>query len=148
MSSENQSADQADIDDDEAYGTLKPVGFLRDRSFSETPCYRNSFLYGIAGGLGLGLTQFMFTSNIPRATRNGVFSIFGICLPYYFFCRHTQAQNRFKFNALRAEVMAYIEQQGSGENLDPEEIQNAAIEAGLSPSMFMEFYKNLADKKE
>nr|CAD7202231.1 unnamed protein product [Timema douglasi] len=41
---------------------------LFGRDVSEIPCFRNSYLYGISSGIGMGLTYFMFTSKVRMAT--------------------------------------------------------------------------------
>lgn len=67
---------------------------------------------------------------------NGFYGTFAVLLPYYFYCRHKQATDRFKFQKIRKEVQRYLEEEGS-KDVDPERIRQAAIEAGLPPSAFL-----------
>lgn len=46
---------------------LQQKGILKNRSFAKTPCFRESYLYGISGGLLTGITYFMFTSKYIAA---------------------------------------------------------------------------------
>ncbi|XP_059140119.1 cytochrome c oxidase assembly protein COX20, mitochondrial-like [Physella acuta] len=60
------------------------------------PCFRKSFLYGIGGGLGIGLAHFLFTSNVSRATNFGLGGYLLVWLGTWGVCRYHNAQQRFK----------------------------------------------------
>ncbi|XP_075224472.1 cytochrome c oxidase assembly factor COX20 lethal (3) 87Df isoform X1 [Lycorma delicatula] len=63
----------------------KPNGFyLFGRDVTQIPCFRNSFLYGVYSGLGLGLSYFMFTSKVRNAVVVGYSSFFLTTLSYWY----------------------------------------------------------------
>lgn len=55
-----------DDDDDEDEVCLQPRGILKNRKIEDTPCLRDSLLYGVSGGLTSGVLYFMFTSKCIR----------------------------------------------------------------------------------
>lgn len=57
------------------------------RDVSKIPCFRNSFLYGISGGVGAGFVAFMTTSRPPLSMHigMGIFAVTTVC--YWFPCR-------------------------------------------------------------
>ncbi|XP_063923130.1 cytochrome c oxidase assembly protein COX20, mitochondrial [Zophobas morio] len=66
------------------------------RDVSKIPCFRNSFLYGIYGGLGLGLGHFMFKSRPLAACNFAVYSFCGVTLVYWIQCRYKYSQMKFQ----------------------------------------------------
>nr|CAD7259825.1 unnamed protein product [Timema shepardi] len=63
---------------------------LFGRDVSEIPCFRNSYLYGISSGIGMGLTYFMFTSKVRMATHVGFGSFLGVTMVYWLYSACTQ----------------------------------------------------------
>jgi cytochrome c oxidase assembly protein subunit 20 len=74
------------------------------RNVSEMPCFRNSFLYGIGSGLGMGLGKFcqliynpiiyddvigtfMYTSRPAFSSHVAYGTFFSTTLFYWFYCR-------------------------------------------------------------
>lgn len=56
---------------------------LFGRDLSEIPCFRNSWLYGISGGIGVGLLYFLFTSKTRMASHVAVGSVCTITMSYW-----------------------------------------------------------------
>ncbi|XP_063240428.1 cytochrome c oxidase assembly protein COX20, mitochondrial [Bacillus rossius redtenbacheri] len=71
--------------------TDRKTYMLFGRDVSQIPCFRDSYLYGISGGLGAGLLFFLFTSRIRMATHVGFGSFVGITLSYWAYCRYTRS---------------------------------------------------------
>lgn len=57
---------------------------LFGRDLGSIPCFRSSFLNGIGGGIGTGLTYFLFTSKVRQACHTTVLSFAGITLSYWY----------------------------------------------------------------
>ncbi|XP_037955570.1 cytochrome c oxidase assembly protein COX20, mitochondrial [Teleopsis dalmanni] len=68
---------------------------------AQMPCFRNSFLYGISGGIGVGLVTFLATSR-TRFSTHVAFSGF-VCgtLGYWFVCRYQWSKTRFEYQKLQ-----------------------------------------------
>ncbi|KAG7208415.1 hypothetical protein KM043_014647 [Ampulex compressa] len=52
--------------------------YMFGKNFWKVPCMRNSLLYGISGGIGVGLLSFLLTSKAKQATKHmfgGYFAI-------------------------------------------------------------------------
>ncbi|KAF5279175.1 hypothetical protein FQR65_LT03422 [Abscondita terminalis] len=71
------------------------------RDVTKVPCFRNSFLYGLSGGIGCGLLRFMFTSRPKSATDYAVGSFAAITMSYWFFCRYQYSQMKFEMNQMQ-----------------------------------------------
>ncbi|XP_067009801.2 cytochrome c oxidase assembly protein COX20, mitochondrial [Anabrus simplex] len=67
------------------------------RDVSQIPCFRNTFLYSISGGIATGLTYFLFTSRVGMASHVGFGSFVGISFTYWFFCRYQWSKRRIEF---------------------------------------------------
>lgn len=66
------------------------------KDVSKIPCFRNSFLYGILGGIGSGLVYFLFTSKVRVATNFGVASYAVITMSYWTQCRYKYSKTKFE----------------------------------------------------
>ncbi|KAK3753123.1 hypothetical protein RRG08_024401 [Elysia crispata] len=60
------------------------------------PCMRNSLMYGITGGLGIGLAHFLFTSNVTKSTNIAMGSYVVVLLGTWGYCRYHLAVERSK----------------------------------------------------
>lgn len=60
---------------------------LFGRDISQIPCFRNSFLYGIGGGIGIGLLTFLGTSRTTFSTHVGFGTFFCGTIAYWSWCR-------------------------------------------------------------
>jgi len=52
------------------------------------PCMKQSWLNGISGGLATGLGYFLFTSNVKKASRYGLGSMYLIVAGTWGYCRY------------------------------------------------------------
>lgn len=55
-------------------------------------------MYGISGGLGLGLLYFLFTSRVRAATDFGVASFAVVTLSYWVHCRYNFSKTKFEMS--------------------------------------------------
>lgn len=53
------------------------------KDVKKIPCFRNSYLYGIIGGLSMGIGSFMFTSRTLKSTHIGFGSFVVISSAYW-----------------------------------------------------------------
>lgn len=61
--------------------------FIFGRDVAQIPCFRNSFLYGISGGIGVGVLAFLGTSRPHLATHIGFGTFFCGTMVYWMACR-------------------------------------------------------------
>ncbi|XP_071493925.1 cytochrome c oxidase assembly protein COX20, mitochondrial-like [Diadema antillarum] len=92
----------------------KPFVSQVKEQIQETPCMRTAFLYGIGGGLGVGLATFLLTSRVKRSADMGVFSLVAVTLGSFTYCRYNRAKMLIKQRRFR-------ELQG----LEPREVSNS-----------------------
>ncbi|XP_030370462.1 cytochrome c oxidase assembly protein COX20, mitochondrial [Scaptodrosophila lebanonensis] len=71
------------------------------RDIAQIPCFRNSFLYGISGGIGIGLLTFLGTSRPHFSTHVGFGSFFCGTIVYWFGCRYQWSVRRFEQRQLQ-----------------------------------------------
>nr|CAH7747309.1 unnamed protein product [Callosobruchus chinensis] len=71
------------------------------RDISKIPCFRNSLLYGIGGGIALGLARFMLTSQPVKSTNFAVYSFSLVTMAYWIQCRYTYSKNKFEMMQLQ-----------------------------------------------
>uniref|UniRef100_T1IQK9 Cytochrome c oxidase assembly protein COX20, mitochondrial n=1 Tax=Strigamia maritima TaxID=126957 RepID=T1IQK9_STRMM len=105
----SQDADE-DADD---YVPFSPTIPFYGKKVRDVPCFRNSFLYGISGGFGVGILYFLATSKTRRATDFGFASFTAITLGYWFHCRYTMSRDRFHFQQIKADVEEYMHREGT-----------------------------------
>ncbi|KAG4074881.1 hypothetical protein HA402_009306 [Bradysia odoriphaga] len=71
------------------------------RDITQIPCFRNSFLYGISGGIATAFGTFMYTSR-PRLGMHVGMGAFTLTTIFYWFnCRYKFSQDKFKFAKLQ-----------------------------------------------
>ncbi|EDW59308.1 cytochrome c oxidase assembly protein COX20, mitochondrial [Drosophila virilis] len=75
--------------------------FIFGRDVAQIPCFRNSFLYGISGGIGVGVLAFLGTSRPHLATHIGFGSFFCGTMVYWMACRYQWSVRRFEQQQLR-----------------------------------------------
>ncbi|XP_056645333.1 cytochrome c oxidase assembly protein COX20, mitochondrial [Diorhabda carinulata] len=88
---------------------------LFGRDISKIPCFRNSLLYGIGGGLFCGLTRFMFTSQTLRSVNFSVYSFTVITLGYWFQCRYNYSKAKFEMMRLQELLKTHSILEGTAE---------------------------------
>ncbi|XP_033641263.1 cytochrome c oxidase assembly protein COX20, mitochondrial-like [Asterias rubens] len=62
--------------------------------FKSVPCSRNAFMFGILGGFGAGLTNFLLTSRVKRSADIGVAAFTLTTLVTFGYCRYNRAKLR------------------------------------------------------
>ncbi|XP_022085983.1 cytochrome c oxidase protein 20 homolog [Acanthaster planci] len=62
--------------------------------FQTVPCARTAFMYGILGGFGVGLVNFLMTSRVKRSTDIGVVVFTTTTLLTFGYCRYSRAKLR------------------------------------------------------
>jgi len=65
-------------------------GFIK-RTFM-IPCMKQSWMYGISGGLASGLGYFLFTSNVKRAKWVGLGGMYAVIIGTWITCRYSLHQ--------------------------------------------------------
>lgn len=91
------------------------------RDVSKIPCFRESFLNGIATGIGCGLAAFIKTSK-PMLSQHigvGMFSI--TTLVYWSYCRYQWSKQRFDAQLLQEALKDKIIYEGTAVERDLEE---------------------------
>ncbi|CAG2113253.1 unnamed protein product [Medioppia subpectinata] len=91
FSKDNSSTVIDGIDDEPINKQINLFG----RDISRVPCFKESFLYGLLGGIGCGLITFTATSRVGKACNIAVYSFTGIVFVYWLHCRSNIAKTRF-----------------------------------------------------
>ncbi|XP_013106970.1 cytochrome c oxidase assembly protein COX20, mitochondrial [Stomoxys calcitrans] len=73
---------------------------LFGRDVSQIPCFRSSFMYGISGGVGIGLLTFLATSRTKFSTHVGFGTFFCGTIAYWSWCRYQWSVRRFEYAQL------------------------------------------------
>lgn len=74
---------------------------LFGRDISQIPCFRNSYLYGISGGIGCGLLYFLLTSRVKASMDFGVASFAVITLSYWTQCRYNYSKTKMEMEKVQ-----------------------------------------------
>lgn len=77
------------------------------------PCFRNSFLYGLTGGICCGLIRFMFTSRPKSACDFAVGSFSIITLAYWFQCRYEYSKVKFEMDRMKYQLQQHMLTEGT-----------------------------------
>uniref|UniRef100_A0A6P7GMF5 Cytochrome c oxidase assembly protein COX20, mitochondrial n=1 Tax=Diabrotica virgifera virgifera TaxID=50390 RepID=A0A6P7GMF5_DIAVI len=85
------------------------------RDVSKIPCFRNSLLYGIGGGLFCGLFRFMFTSHTLKSVNFSVYSFSFITLGYWIQCRYNYSKTKFEMMRLQEMLQNHAILEGTQE---------------------------------
>jgi len=81
------------------------------------PCFRNSFLYGIGGGIGAGIVHFAVSSRVQNATKFGFWSYVGITVVYWCQCRYDYTMTKFQYTQLKYAMRESARKEGTSEAL-------------------------------
>ncbi|BFZ07962.1 hypothetical protein BsWGS_11001 [Bradybaena similaris] len=84
------------MDSTESHPDTQPGAFKR---FMAIPCMKTSFVSGISSGLGIGLTYFLFTSNVLKSYKWGIGGYAVFLYGTWVVCRYQNAVKRH--NALQ-----------------------------------------------
>ncbi|CAH1646594.1 unnamed protein product [Spodoptera littoralis] len=71
------------------------------RDVSKIPCFRESFLYGISTGIGVGLAAFIKTSRPMLSQHIGVGTFSMTTMVYWCYCRYQWSKQRFDAQLLQ-----------------------------------------------
>lgn len=69
---------------------------------SQIPCFRNSYLYGIVSGVGVGIVTFFGTSRPRRSMHLGFATFFTVTFGYWFSCRYNYSKTNFEMMQLQS----------------------------------------------
>jgi cytochrome c oxidase assembly protein subunit 20 len=127
--SQQQPVEGNNEDPNNAYSSLSP-GQLAEQEkdlerklvvFGEDlgsiPCFRNSFLYGITGGIGLGIGHFALSSKVRNATKFGFYSYVAITLSYWCACRYNYAVTKFQYTQIKYAMQQNAMKEGTAEDM-------------------------------
>ncbi|KAL3282432.1 hypothetical protein HHI36_005619 [Cryptolaemus montrouzieri] len=78
--------------------------FLFGTDVSKVPCFRSTMLNSILGGIGCGLSYFMFSSRIKASTDVAMGSYILIALGYWIHCRYNYGKAKFEMMRLQEAV--------------------------------------------
>lgn len=83
------------------------------RDLSKIPCFRESFLSGIATGIGVGLAAFVKTSKPMISQHIGFGTFFTSTLVYYSYCRYQWSRQRFDAQLLQEALKDKLKYEGT-----------------------------------
>lgn len=86
---------------------------LFGRDISKIPCFRESFLYGIATGVGVGIAAFLKTSRPMLSQHIGVGTFSITTMVYWSFCRYQWSKQRFDAQLLQDALKDKIMYEGT-----------------------------------
>ncbi|XP_053768280.1 cytochrome c oxidase assembly protein COX20, mitochondrial isoform X1 [Desmodus rotundus] len=99
----------------------KPFKLLGILDVENTPCARDSLLYGSLGSVVAGLGHFLLTSRIRRSCDVGAGGFIVVTLGYWFHCRYNYAKQRIQERIVREGIKNKILYEST--DLDPERKQ-------------------------
>lgn len=74
---------------------------LFGRDIRRIPCFKQSMLSGIYGGIAAGLVTFMFTSRAKLATNVALGSYMGVVVTYWCYCRYNYVVEKYALQDLQ-----------------------------------------------
>lgn len=83
------------------------------RDVSKIPCFRESFMYGIASGIGVGLASFIKTSKPLMSQHVGVGTFALTTLIYWSYCRYEWSRQKFDAQLLQDALKDKIRYEGT-----------------------------------
>ncbi|XP_055712754.1 cytochrome c oxidase assembly protein COX20, mitochondrial [Phlebotomus papatasi] len=83
------------------------------RDVSQIPCFRQSFLYGISGGIAAGFATFLFTSRTRLSSHAAVAFFCFTTLGYWSQCRYNWSKTKFEYNQLKRGMQEYAMYEGT-----------------------------------
>ncbi|XP_045768311.1 cytochrome c oxidase assembly protein COX20, mitochondrial [Maniola jurtina] len=86
---------------------------LFGRDLSKIPCFRESFLYGIASGVGVGVASFLKTSKPLLSQHIGVGTFAITTLVYWSYCRYEWSRQRFDAQLMQEALKDKIRYEGT-----------------------------------
>ncbi|XP_062548918.1 cytochrome c oxidase assembly protein COX20, mitochondrial [Armigeres subalbatus] len=86
---------------------------LFGKDLSQIPCFRNSFLYGISIGIGVGFLAFLKTSRPQLSSHIGFGTFSGTTLCYWFSCRYKWSKDLKGVEELQKLMQQHVMYEGS-----------------------------------
>ncbi|XP_019526211.2 cytochrome c oxidase assembly protein COX20, mitochondrial [Aedes albopictus] len=86
---------------------------LFGKDLSQIPCFRNSFLYGISIGIGVGFLAFLKTSRPQLSSHIGFGSFCGTVLCYWFPCRYKWSKDEKEAEMLQRLMQQHVMLEGT-----------------------------------
>ncbi|XP_023937098.1 cytochrome c oxidase assembly protein COX20, mitochondrial [Bicyclus anynana] len=86
---------------------------LFGRDLSKIPCFRESFLYGVASGIGVGVASFLKTSKPLLSQHIGVGTFAVGTLIYWSYCRYEWSKQRFDAQLMHEALKDKIRYEGT-----------------------------------
>ncbi|XP_041988457.1 cytochrome c oxidase assembly protein COX20, mitochondrial [Aricia agestis] len=83
------------------------------RDVSKIPCFRDSFMYGISSGIGMGFAAFLKTSKPVLSQHVGMGSFAIVTLMYWTYCRMQWSQQRFNSQLLQDALKEKMKYEGT-----------------------------------
>lgn len=99
--------------------------YVFGRDVSQIPCFRNSFLYGISGGIGVGVLTFLGTSRPHLSTHVGFGSFFCGTMVYWMACRWVWIDCIVKINLVLYTYNAIHRYQWSARRFEQQQLREA-----------------------
>lgn len=89
--------DVGNVDEDDQSKAVMLFG----RDIRKIPCFKQSMLSGIYGGVAAGLATFMFTSRIRLSTNVALGSYMGVVVAYWCYCRYNYVMQKYAMQDLQ-----------------------------------------------
>lgn len=89
--------DVGNVDEDDQSKAVMLFG----RDIRKIPCFKQSMLSGIYGGLAAGLATFMFTSRIKLSTNVALGSYMSVAVVYWCYCRYNYVMQKYAMQDLQ-----------------------------------------------
>lgn len=105
-----QQINAGKISDTDAQGV-----FIFGVDVSKIPCFRTSFLTGISSGVGIGLVNFLFTSNGLKSFNRGVYGYAGITFITWSVCRYRWSITHMDEKTIRDAINTKVLLEGTEE---------------------------------
>jgi len=74
---------------------------LFGRDIRKIPCFKQSMLSGIYGGIAAGLATFIFTSRAKLSTNVALGSYMGVVVVYWCYCRYNYVMQKYALQDLQ-----------------------------------------------
>ncbi|OWR50666.1 cytochrome c oxidase assembly protein COX20, mitochondrial [Danaus plexippus] len=83
------------------------------RDVSKIPCFRESFLYGVSSGVGVGLAAFLKTSRPLFSQHVGMATFTVTTLLYWSYCRYEWSKQKFDAQLLQESLKDKLKYEGT-----------------------------------
>ena len=80
---------------------------------TKVPCFRNTFLYSISSGIGVGLATFLMTSRSKLALNVGFGTYFIVGIGYWIKCRYRYTMQKFYVSQMQDSMQRHMVLKGT-----------------------------------